>query len=101
MIVGNENMLGATGDEKQKQDAGAILEGSANLVNAFGNIYGTWLAAKTGQQYVPVGGVVGAELPMDEDPEEQRKRKRNTTIIVVGLGLVAISALLYFTLKKD
>ena len=100
MIVENENMLCVEGPEKPKQDAGAILEGSANVINAFGNIYGTWLMAKTGNTYTPPGSSIAGDVaPEDEDPT--RKKRTITTVVIVGLSLTALGALLYFTLKKD
>lgn len=97
--VEQELMLNVEGEEK-KQDAGAILQGSANVINAIGGIYGTYIAAKTGNSFIPTGEMDrGSDVPAEDD-EMERKRKRNTWIIA-GVGLVAVAGILFFTLREN
>jgi len=85
---------------KEKQDAGSILEGSASLVNALSGLYGTYVMGKSGSTYSPaLSNVSDFGIPTPEDEATAQRRKRNTWIIA-GVGVVALGAVLYFSLRK-
>lgn len=85
---------------KDKQDAGSILEGSASVLNALSGLYGTYMMGKSGGAYSPgLSNVSDYGIPTVEDEAAAQRRKRNTWIIA-GVGVVALGAVLYFSLRK-
>lgn len=83
---------------KPQQDAGALLEGSANVLNSVSGLWATYLMGKNGGQTMGTTSMdFGTPLPEDQT----ENRPKTGLWIVGGLAVVAVGTILYLTLKKD
>jgi hypothetical protein len=86
---------------KKGQNVGTILEGSANLVNALGGLYGTYIASKTGG-YVGTGtgGFGNTPPPTPEESEEAKAKRTRNAWIIGGVSVVIIGVIVIFAIKN-